>query len=106
MGSFLAFGGFLALEQIGAGFFAAMQTALVLLNTPPSNAQLREGIAVGVRRVMYAGIFAHWIDRELAGHTKCRTDFPDREPDRSDLGLLDLARDNSPSDAPFIHRLI
>ena len=34
MGSFLASGLFLTLEGIGAGFFAAMQAALVLLNTP------------------------------------------------------------------------
>jgi MFS family permease len=35
MGSFLPSGAFLALEGIGAGIFAAMQAALVLLNTPP-----------------------------------------------------------------------
>ena len=35
IGSFLPSGAFLALEGIGAGFFAAMQAALVLLNTPP-----------------------------------------------------------------------
>ena len=66
LGSFLPSGAFLALEGIGAGFFAAMQAALVLLNTPPKMRSRMMGllsVCVGLCALgfLHIGLLADWV---------------------------------------------
>ena len=66
MGSFLPSGAFLALEGIGAGIFAAMQAALVLLNTPPQMRSRMMGllsVCVGLCALgfLHIGLLADWV---------------------------------------------
>jgi len=71
MGSFLPSGAFLALEGIGAGFFAAMQAALVLLNTPPQMRSRMMGllsVCVGLCALgfLHIGLLADWVGAQNA----------------------------------------
>ena len=71
MGSFLPSGVFLALEGIGAGFFAAMQAALVLLNTPPQMRSRMMGllsVCVGLCALgfLHIGLLADWVGAQNA----------------------------------------
>ncbi|HIO19112.1 MAG TPA: MFS transporter [Gammaproteobacteria bacterium] len=71
MGSFLPSGTFLALEGIGAGFFAAMQAALVLLNTPPKMRSRMMGllsVCVGLCALgfLHIGLLADWVGAQNA----------------------------------------
>lgn len=66
LGSFLPSGAFLALEGIGAGIFAAMQAALVLLNTPPQMRSRMMGllsVCVGLCALgfLHIGLLADWV---------------------------------------------
>jgi len=66
LGSFLPSGAFLALEGIGAGIFAAMQAALVLLNTPPKMRSRMMGllsVCVGLCALgfLHIGLLADWV---------------------------------------------
>ena len=66
LGSFLPSGAFLALEGIGAGIFAAMQAALVLLNTPPQMRSRMMGllsVCVGLCALgfLHIGLLANWV---------------------------------------------
>ena len=71
MGSFLPSGLFLTLEGIGAGFFAAMQAALVLLNTPPEMRSRMMGllsVCVGLCALgfLHIGLLADWVGAQNA----------------------------------------
>ena len=71
IGSFLPSGAFLALEGIGAGFFAAMQAALVLLNTPPQMRSRMMGllsVCVGLCALgfLHIGLLADWVGAQNA----------------------------------------
>lgn len=71
MGSFLPSGAFLALEGIGAGIFAAMQAALVLLNTPPQMRSRMMGllsVCVGLCALgfLHIGLLADWVGAQNA----------------------------------------
>ena len=71
MGSFLPSGLFLTLEGIGAGFFAAMQAALVLLNTPPEMRSRMMGllsVCVGLCALgfLHIGMLADWVGAQNA----------------------------------------
>ena len=71
MGSFFPSGIFLALEGIGAGFFAAMQAALVLLNTPPQMRSRMMGllsVCVGLCALgfLHIGLLAAWVGAQNA----------------------------------------
>ena len=71
MGSFFPSGVFLALEGIGAGFFAAMQAALVLLNTPPQMRSRMMGllsVCVGLCALgfLHIGLLAAWVGAQNA----------------------------------------
>ena len=71
MGSFLPSGLFLTLEGIGAGFFAAMQAALVLLNTPPEMRSRMMGllsVCVGLCALgfLHIGLLAAWVGAQNA----------------------------------------
>jgi len=71
MGSFLPSGVFLALEGIGAGIFAAMQAALVLLNTPPQMRSRMMGvlslcIGTGALGFFHIGVLADWLGTQMA----------------------------------------
>ena len=71
MGSFFPSGIFLALEGIGAGFFAAMQAALVLLNTPPEMRSRMMGllsVCVGLCALgfLHIGLLAAWVGAQNA----------------------------------------
>ena len=71
LGSFLPSGAFLALEGIGAGIFAAMQAALVLLNTPPQMRSRMMGllsVCVGLCALgfLHIGLLADWVGAQNA----------------------------------------
>ena len=71
MGSFFPSGLFLTLEGIGAGFFAAMQAALVLLNTPPEMRSRMMGllsVCVGLCALgfLHIGMLADWVGAQNA----------------------------------------
>ena len=71
LGSFLPSGAFLALEGIGAGIFAAMQAALVLLNTPPKMRSRMMGllsVCVGLCALgfLHIGLLADWVGAQNA----------------------------------------
>ena len=71
MGSFVHSGVFLVLEGIGAGFFAAMQAALVLLNTPPQVRSRMMGllsVCVGLCALgfLHIGLLADWLGAQNA----------------------------------------
>ena len=71
MGSFFPSGLFLTLEGIGAGFFAAMQAALVLLNTPPEMRSRMMGllsVCVGLCALgfLHIGLLADWVGAQNA----------------------------------------
>ncbi len=70
-GSTVPSGVFLALEGIGAGFFAAMQAALILLNTPPllrSRVMGLLSVCVGLCTVgfLHIGLLADWVGAQTA----------------------------------------
>ena len=70
-GSVVSSGVFLALEGIGAGFFAAMQAALILLNTPPALHSRVMGllsVCVGLCTVgfLHIGLLADWVGAQNA----------------------------------------
>ena len=71
MGAFVPSGVFLVLEGIGAGFFAAMQAALVLLNTPPEMRSRMMGllsVCVGLCALgfLHIGLLADWVGAQNA----------------------------------------
>ena len=71
MGASLPSGVFLALEGIGAGVFAAMQAALVLLNTPPEMRSRMMGllsVCVGLCALgfLHIGLLADWVGAQNA----------------------------------------
>ena len=71
MGTSLPSGVFLALEGIGAGVFAAMQAALVLLNTPPEMRSRMMGllsVCVGLCALgfLHIGLLADWVGAQNA----------------------------------------
>ena len=71
MGAFFPSGVFLVLEGIGAGFFAAMQAALVLLNTPPEMRSRMMGllsVCVGLCALgfLHIGLLADWVGAQNA----------------------------------------
>jgi len=71
MGEFVPSGVFLVLEGIGAGFFAAMQAALVLLNTPPEMRSRMMGllsVCVGLCALgfLHIGLLADWVGAQNA----------------------------------------
>ena len=71
MASFLPSGVFLVLEGIGAGLFAAMQAALVLLNTPPEMRSRMMGllsVCVGLCALgfLHIGLLADWVGAQNA----------------------------------------
>ncbi|MED5391659.1 MAG: MFS transporter [Pseudomonadota bacterium] len=71
MGAFIPSGVFLVLEGIGAGFFAAMQAALVLLNTPPEMRSRMMGllsVCVGLCALgfLHIGLLADWVGAQNA----------------------------------------
>ena len=71
MASYLPSGVFLVLEGIGAGLFAAMQAALVLLNTPPEMRSRMMGllsVCVGLCALgfLHIGLLADWVGAQNA----------------------------------------
>ena len=71
IGASLPSGVFLALEGIGAGVFAAMQAALVLLNTPPEMRSRMMGllsVCVGLCALgfLHIGLLADWVGAQNA----------------------------------------
>ena len=71
MASFLPSGVFLVLEGIGAGLFAAMQAALVLLNTPLEMRSRMMGllsVCVGLCALgfLHIGLLADWVGAQNA----------------------------------------
>ena len=71
MGAYVPSGVFLVLEGIGAGFFAAMQAALVLLNTPPEMRSRMMGllsVCVGLCALgfLHIGLLADWVGAQNA----------------------------------------
>ena len=71
MGAFVPSGVFLALEGIGAGLFAAMQAALVLLNTPSQMRSRMMGllsVCVGLCALgfLHIGLLADWVGAQNA----------------------------------------